>query len=101
MLVWAILRNADHTSAWLRWVLTIGVPPIVVSLVAGVQYRRGRSTGAGAASAAVYWILLVMYNVRAADLYMFGALLQTGAWFVSRPRQSEQASDHPAAVADH
>jgi hypothetical protein len=98
ILVWAILRNADHTSSWLLWILMIGAPPIVLSLIAAAQYRRAHGTGAGAAAAAVYWVLLLVYNVRAADLYMLGALLQTGAWFLSRPRRSVGSSDKPAAV---
>jgi hypothetical protein len=99
ILVWAILRNPDHSTSWLRWVVMIGVPPIVLSVIAAVQYRRGHSTGAGAAAAAVYCVLLLIYNVRAADLYIIGALLQTGAWFVSRPRRSGHGADEPATVS--
>jgi len=93
ILVWAILRNSDSTSGWLVWILTIGVPPIVVSLFAGAQYRWTNGTGAGAAAAAVYWVLLIIYSVRAADLYLFGALLQTSAWFIGRPRPSPIAAE--------
>ena len=99
ILLWAILRNSDHTQGWLTWILTIGLPPIALSLVAAAQYRRGQ--GAGAAAPAVYWILLVIYNVRAGELYFFGALLQTGAWFLSRPRRSEQPVDERVAVSKH
>jgi hypothetical protein len=99
ILVWGILRESDPTRGWLLWVLTIGVPPIVLSLIAGAQYRRGNSTGAGAAAAAVYWILLIIYNIRAADLYLLGALLQTAAWFLSRPGRTGPAAEDQAPAS--
>jgi hypothetical protein len=101
ILVWAILSNSDHTQGWLIWVLTIGIPPIALSLVAAAQYRRGQSAGAGAAAASVYWVLLVIYNVRAGQLYFFGALLQTAAWFLSRPRRPVRSVDECAMVSEH
>jgi hypothetical protein len=101
ILVWDILRDGPHSAIWLRWVLTIGVPPIVLSVIAAVQYRRGQSTGASAAAAALYWILLVMYNVRAADLYVIGALLQTSAWFLSRPQRSAQLQTERTAASEY
>ena len=87
VLVWAMLRVDSSTSGyWFVWIATIGIPPIVLSIAAAVQYRWGESTGAGAAAAALYWVFLVVFNVRAIDLFFFGALLQTAAWFISRPR---------------
>jgi hypothetical protein len=102
ILVWATLRNSDSTRGWLLWIVAIGLPPIVLSLIAAVQYRRSSSTGAGAAAAAVYWVLLIIYNVRAADLYLLGALLQTAAWFIGRPRHSPTTTDErfPASARD-
>jgi hypothetical protein len=87
ILVVAALTNSDATRGWLFWLLWIGVPPIALSLIAAAQYGRGHFTGAGAAAAAVYWILFIVYSVRAAPLYLIGALLQTTAWFLSRPRR--------------
>jgi hypothetical protein len=102
ILAWATLRNSDSTSAWLFWILSIGVPPIVLSLVAAAQYRRGHSTGAGAAAAAVYLVFLLVYNLRAADLFFIGALLQSAAWFRSRPRRPARVVDErPAFTGRH
>ena len=101
ILVWAVLRNSDASSWWLFWTLSIGVPPIALSLLAAGQYRRGRNTGAGAAAAAVYWVLLIVYNFRAADLFLIGALLQTTAWFHSRPRRSAQVVGEGVIESEH
>jgi hypothetical protein len=87
LLVVAVLSADDSTSrSWFVWIATIGVPPIGFSLVAAAQYRFRHSTGAGAAAAAVYWVFLIGYNVRAAGLFLIGTVLQTAAWMVSRPR---------------
>ena len=88
ILVVAALTNPDATRGWLFWLLWIGVPPI-----ASVAFSPWPST-AGAISqvparrpVAVYWILFIIYTVRAAPLYLIGVLLQTTAWFLSRPRR--------------
>ncbi len=101
ILLFAILRNSDRTHAWLIWTMTIGLPPIVLSTLAAAQYRSGQSTGAGAAAAAVYWTLLIIYNSRSATLYFLGAPLQTAAWFLSRPRRTASRPDTRAELADH
>jgi hypothetical protein len=100
VLLWAILANSDQSQGWLRWILSIGLPPIVLSLVAALQYQRGQSWSAGAAAAAVYWVLLVVLNVEGAGLYVLGALLQTAAWFLSRPRRSDQTVDQYVVAAE-
>jgi chromate transport protein ChrA len=86
ILVWAILRHGDGSKAWMAWIITITLPVIVLSIAASFQYGRGHGSGAGAAAAAVYWTLLIVLFIPAAPLYLFGALLQTTAWFISRPR---------------
>ena len=94
-----MLRVDKSTShSWFVWIAMIGLPPIVLSIAAAVQYRWGHSTGAGAAAVALYWVFLIVFNVRAADLFFFGALFQTVAWFVSRPR-SKRTRPVPTAVA--
>lgn len=65
--------------------LSIGLPPIVMSGAAAAQYRWGRGTGAGAAAAVVYWVLLLLLFFRAGPLYLIGGILQTVAWYVGRP----------------
>jgi hypothetical protein len=97
----AALTNSDATRWWFFWILSIGAPPIALSLLAAAQYQRGHHTGAGAAAAAVYWVLLITYNIRAAALYLIGALLQTTAWFLSRPRRSARAAGERISEPEH
>lgn len=85
VMVWSISRNSDPGAGWLRWLISIGLPPIIVSLLAAAQYRWGRSNGAGAAAAVLYWVLSAMFLMGALALYLFGGILQTVAWYVSRP----------------
>jgi hypothetical protein len=89
ILAWAVLANGDRTRSWLAWIVTISLPVIVLSTGAALQYWRGRSAGAGAAAAAAYWVMLVVFNLEAATLYLFGGLLQTAAWWISRPRKHQ------------
>jgi chromate transport protein ChrA len=99
ILLWAILRNGDESKAWMAWIISIAMPVIVLSIAASFQYGRGHGSGAGAAAAAVYWVLLIVLFVAAAPLYFFGALLQSTAWFISRPRPT--ASQVQSEVEDH
>ena len=102
LLVWSIAAaDASRSASWYLWIALIGIPPIVFSVAATVQYRWGRSTGAGAVAAALYWVFLITYNVRAVGLYLLGALLQTVAWFTSRPasvRTAEGAAQRDAGA---
>ena len=82
----ALVWHDSATIGFVVWLLTITVVPIVMSIAAAIQYRRSAHTGAGAAAAAVYWALFVVLFFHAAELFFFGALLQTAAWFISRPR---------------
>ncbi|MGO9877522.1 MAG: hypothetical protein ACLPVY_27430 [Acidimicrobiia bacterium] len=68
------------------WLVMITVPPVALSVAATVQYRLTTHSGAGAAAAAVYWAFLLVWNFQAGVLFFFGALLQTGAWFLTRPQ---------------
>lgn len=67
------------------WLLMIALPPIVLSVAAWVQYLRTTHTGAGAAAAAVYWVMFVVFFFHAGEAFVLGALLQTVAWYLSRP----------------
>jgi hypothetical protein len=98
VLVWAVLSvDSSNSGYWFLWIATVGIPPIVLSVAAAAQYRWRDSTGAGAAAAAVYWVVVfnvwvVVFNARLIDLFFFGALFQTAAWFISRPRRTARAS---------
>ena len=69
------------------WLAIIAVLPIALSLAAAVQYKCGAHGGAGAAATAVYWVLFAIFIVRVGVAFVPGALLQTSAWFVARPRE--------------
>lgn len=90
--VWAIVVDPSSLT---RWLVTIGLPPVALSVAAAVQYRRTSHTGAGAAAAALYWAFVFAIYVRGGLVFVPGALLQTTAWFVSRPRSS-RSQDPPA-----
>jgi hypothetical protein len=85
----------DSSSAITEWLLTIGLPPVVSSVVAAVQYRRTPHTGAGAAAAVLYWVFLVVFYLEGGLVFVPGALLQTAAWFVSRPRSPRKGLPAP------
>lgn len=86
---------AVTTSSSIRaWLVFIAVPAVAMSVAAGVQYLRTAYTGAGAAAVAVYWTL-VLLNFRAGPAYVPGAVLQTIAWFVSRPRRDGRHGPGP------
>lgn len=87
LFAWAFLaRFADASRSWEVWLVTIAVPPVAVSLVAAAQYRWTPYSGAGAAATVVYWLMVFLLMWRAGTAYVPGAVLQTVAWFVSRPR---------------
>jgi hypothetical protein len=73
------------TTPFKVWILVIGLPPIILSVAAALQYSRTPYTGAGAAATAVYWVLVITLFVSAGVAYMPGAVLQTVAWYLSRP----------------
>jgi hypothetical protein len=98
LFAWAFLaRDADASRSWKVWLLTIAVPPIALSLVAAAQYRWTPYSGAGAAATAVYWLMVVLLMLRAGPAYVPGAVLQTVAWFVSRPRVARPAAGPPSS----
>jgi ABC-type Na+ efflux pump permease subunit len=81
-------NHDDSVRIWLAW---IAVPPVCLSAAATVQYARGEHSGAGAAAAAVYWVLIVLTVMRALEGLFLGAVLQTAAWFISRPGRDATA----------
>ncbi|MGZ4691667.1 MAG: hypothetical protein ACXV9P_04560 [Acidimicrobiia bacterium] len=62
--------------------------PVVVSLAAAYQYRWKTYTGAGAAAAVVFWIWVVTGRLTYGTGFVIGAVLQTCAWYISRPGRS-------------
>lgn len=84
----AIFAWAAISNPWeLRWILSIGWAPIALSIAAAIQYRWRIHSGAGAAAAAVYWVLVVLIFFQAGIAFLIGAVLQTCAWYISRPRK--------------
>jgi hypothetical protein len=88
LFAWSLVIHSygsDASAPTRTWLLVIGLPAIIASAAAAIQYRKTLHTGAGAAAAAVYWVLFAVFLVSAVDAFLPGALLQTAAWFVSRP----------------
>jgi hypothetical protein len=101
-LITALIFGADalsrpSVSVWLLW---IAVPPIALSGAAAFQYRRREGTGAGAAAAATYWVSIYLFTFSAGPAYLPGAVLQTVAWFGTRPRRPRDAREQTAIDAD-
>ena len=87
--VWSLAIHSNGSDGSVRvWLMLIGIPPIALSVLAAVQYLRTSHTGAGAASTAVYWVLTIVFFVSAGSAFLLGAILQTAAWFVSRPKRA-------------
>jgi hypothetical protein len=80
------LRGSNDSAPVRAWLVIISLPAIAVSASAAAQYRWGRHSGAGAAAAVVLWVLVLLFNLRAGVAYFPAAVLQTVAWFISRPR---------------
>jgi cytochrome bd-type quinol oxidase subunit 2 len=78
-------HGSDASAPIRTWLLMIGLPAIIVSAAAALQYAKTLHTGAGAAAAVLYWVLFAVFLLSAAEAFLPGALLQTAAWFVSRP----------------
>ena len=96
---WALSAYGDRQYAVEVWLVTIGLPPTLVSLAAAAQYRWRDHSGAGAAAAVLYWVFAVVLLTRAGGPFIMAGLLQTYAWFVSRPgredRQDQRAGQPP------
>jgi hypothetical protein len=87
--VWSIAIHSNGSDGPVRvWLIMIALPPVVLSVLAAAQYARTSHTGAGAAATAVYWVLTVLFFVSAGGAFLLGAILQTAAWFICRPRRA-------------
>src|SRR5690242_1673716 len=86
----ALLSLAVVDSDIRRWVVFIAIPPIVGSLVQGLQYRKGRSENAFW-PVAVYLFFMAAYLFSAIGLYFFGVILQSVAWAIGRRERSARS----------
>jgi hypothetical protein len=84
LFVWDGLSREAY-GPHLVWLLWIGLPTVAVSAAAAIQYRWKTHSGAGAAGAVVYWVFIVVFSTQEAGAFLIGAILQTCAWYISRP----------------
>jgi hypothetical protein len=86
---WAIIASSDEAT----WLIAISLPPIASSLLATVQYRRSWHPVAGKAAVAIYWVFLLVYWIEGGIVFLPGALLQTAALFITRPKRPHATSE--------
>lgn len=90
----------NHEGANRIWLVGVALPPICLSLAAAFQYAHGNHSGAGAAAAVVYWVVIALTLMSALEGLLLGAMLQTTAWFISRPGRATRQPRSADATID-